>query len=520
MIDATIFQIGRKPQLFIDNWLIEQSDSVTRRWHKPERHGDGPVLKADKPWEHTPYFTYSNFNVLKDPADGLVKCWYEDMGPLTPHQRHPWKNRMLYAVSEDGFTFDKPLMDRVLIDGRRTNIFAGYVEGASPDEINPWADMGVHSAAIVIDPDPVDPGQRYRMLFTRATPDHRHGIDVAHSADGLTWRSYGMRPSFGNAGGRLSDVSTITYDPATKLYLQYTRHGRMTAAGAPTDWPGVPAGPGGCFQSYWPNRPDLMNKRRVYRTVSADFLNWTDLIAVVTPDDLIDNLDEAFYGLGQFRVGDLHFGTLGILQFVDNEMEVRLVYSRDGISWQAADKGNAFLRPRGGDHWDRHMVSIVSPPVRVGDRWHFYHGGSWAHHDYWWSGDQRLDHDEARDPTAHVHFGMGVATLRFEGLASLESHSPRLGRIVTRPLSTDGRSLWINSRSKNGAIRVAISDSNGRILPGRGFEDCAPIAADGIRNEVRWTSGTVPDSGGSADRFIKIWFEINNAELFAFGFGE
>lgn len=519
MIDATIFQVGQQPQLFVDNWLIEQSDSVTRRWHKPQRLGDQPVLRADKPWEDTPYFTYSNFNVLQDPTDGLIKCWYEDLGPMEPHQRHPWRNRMLYAVSEDGVHFEKPLMDRVLIDGQRTNIFAGYVEGAENSALNPWADVGVHSGAVVIDPDPADPTQRYRMLFTRATPEGKHHTDIAHSADGLTWQSYGVQPTFGNAGGKLSDVSTITYDPVTKLYLQYTRHGRMTSAGAPSEWPDVPSGPGGCFSSYWPNRPDLMNKRRVFRTVSSDFLNWSDLVAAVTPDDDVDNLDEAFYGLGQFRVGGVHFGTLGVLQYVNNEMEVRLVYSRDGFNWQATDRANAFLAPRGGDHWDRHMVSIVSPPVRVGDKWHFYHGGSWAHHDYWWSGTQKLDHAEARAPGDEVRFGMGVATLRFEGLVSLQNHGPRTGRIVTRPLSTDGRSLWVNSQGDGGTIRVAISDSNGRILPGRSFDDCAPITGDGLRNAVSWNGETVPDVEGTIHRYIKVWFEIDNAELFSFGFG-
>lgn len=518
MIDATMFQVGRQPQLFIDNWLIEQSDSVTRRWHKPQRVGDGPVLKADRPWEYTPYFTYSNFNVLKDPTDSLIKCWYEDLGPMAPYQRHPWQNRMLYAVSEDGVTFEKPLMDRVLIDGQRTNIFAGYVEGATPDAVNPWADIGVHSAAIVIDPEPQDPRQRYRMLFTKATPDYKHETAVAYSADGLTWQADEARPSFGHSGNRLSDVSTITYDPVTRLYQHYTRHGQMTSVGAPSDWPGVPSGWGGSFGSYYPHRPDLMNKRRVYRTLSADFRNWTDPVVVVTPDDLVDNLDEAFYGLGQFSVGRMQFGTLGVFRYVDNEMEVRLVYSRDGTSWQATDKSNAFLAPRGGDNWDRHMVSIVSPPVRVGDEWYFYHGGSWAHHDYWWTGMQKLDHPEARHPADHVRFGMGVAALRYEGVASLENNGPRLGRVVTRPLNTDGRSLWINSRGKGGAIRVAISGSNGRTLPGRGFDDCVPIAVDGIRNAVRWTSGEVPDPEGSASRYIKVWFELANAEIFAFGF--
>src|SRR4051812_6473115 len=101
MYDATVLQIGNNPQMFVDNVLIEQIDCVTRRWHKPRRLTPEPILTADRPWEDTLYFTYSNFNVLRDPTDGLIKCWYEDIGPLTPHRPHPWKNRMLYAISHN-----------------------------------------------------------------------------------------------------------------------------------------------------------------------------------------------------------------------------------------------------------------------------------------------------------------------------------------------------------------------------------------------------------------------------------
>ena len=518
MIDATIFDVGKQPQVFVDNWLLEQSDGVTRRWHKPQRIASEPVLKADQPWEATPYLTYSTYNVLQDPADGLVKCWYEDLGPMLPYQPHPWKNRMLYAVSKDGLTFDKPALGKVRVDGRPTNIFAGYVEGATPGSENLWANVGVHSPGVVIDPYSTD--ERYRMLFSRATQDGRHQIECAHSADGITWTPYEQRPRFGN-GSNLSDVSTITFDPVTRLFLQYTRHDRMNNAGPPEIWPGVPSGPGGCFQSYYPHRPDLMNKRRVFRTVSADFLNWADLTLLSTPDDECDNLDVGHYGVGQFQIGTMYFGTLGILHYVDNEMDVRLIYSRDGLNWRATDNGRSFLAPRGGACWDRHMVSIVSPPIRFGDQWYFYHGGSWSHHDFWWAGEQHLDHPEAADPASNVRFGIGVAALRFEGIASLDAVHPRRGRIVTRPITTDGKSLAINARCRNGGqIRVAMADANGTILPGRSFDDCIPFHGDEVRHLVRWTSGAVPDPSASTGRYRKLMIQLDEAEVFGFIFQE
>lgn len=520
MIDGTSFQVGLQPQVFVDNWLIEQADSVTRRWHKPARLQDQPVMLGDRPWEQTPYFTYSNYNVLRDPTDGLIKCWYEDLGPMEPYQKHPWRNRLLYAVSRDGVNFEKPLLDRVRIDGAKTNILMGYVEGAQPDELNPWADVGVHSAAVVIDPEPSDPAERYRMLFSRSLPSLKQLVECAHSADGIVWHAYPQRPTFGR-DDNLNDVSTITYDTRTKLFQQYTRHVRMTVAGVPASRVETPSGGRGSFRTYFPHRPDLMNKRRVFRTVSGDFLNWTELVPISTPDDVIDNLDEAHYGCGQFTVGGVQFGTLGVFHGTDNGMYVRLIYSRDGVTFRPTDNGRPFLAPRGEGHWDRHMVTLVSPPVRFGDEWYFYHGGAKNHHDFWYAGDQRLDHDEARDPASHMRYCLGVATLRYQGMASIDAVRPRLGRLVTRPLLTDGDSLFINARCRRGgSLKVAVIDSDGQVVPGRDYGDCLPFTGDAVRHQVRWADGArfAPVERGPIDYF-KLSFLVDDAEVFAFEFG-
>ena len=67
--DSTNLHIGTEPQLFVDNWNIESVHGITRRWYKPERYTNDPILKKDKPWEMFPYFTYSNYCVLFDPKD-------------------------------------------------------------------------------------------------------------------------------------------------------------------------------------------------------------------------------------------------------------------------------------------------------------------------------------------------------------------------------------------------------------------------------------------------------------------
>lgn len=275
-MESTWMHVGNEPQLFVDSALIECTQGLTRRWYKPQRVGDQPVIRADQPWEQTLYFTYSNYVVLHDPADGLIKCWYEDLGPLEG-LTHPWRTRLLYAESEDGTNFRKPKFDVCSIDGEKTNIVMGHIaDDAKPTALNPWANVGVHSNGIVIDPVGDDPQQRFRTIFSRATsnPDGpagvTHVIECAHSPDGIHWKSYGTPPTLGSSGSHLSDVSCIHYDHDSQMFVQNTRHGLMYTTAMPDSSPNVL----GWFAPYYPNRSDLMNKRRVYQTRSHDFLHW------------------------------------------------------------------------------------------------------------------------------------------------------------------------------------------------------------------------------------------------------
>lgn len=516
VIDSLDLVVENRDQLFVDNWLIEQADSVTRRWHRPERLGEAPAIVADQPWEHTPYFTFSNFTVIHDPQDGKFKVWYEDLGPMEPFQTHPKKARLLYAESEDGITFTKPLVG-VEVDGRKTNIVAGYVEGAVPTAQNPWADYGVHSAGIVLDPTSTE--RRFKMLFSRSSLTGEEDLATcAYSPDGVTWTEYDTRPSYGGSQRTLGDVSILDFDEDSRMFVHYTRDARMISTSIPADAPIVSPEGHGFFTTYFPHRPDLFNKRRVWRSVSADFLNWSPLIPIAAPDDTRDNLDEAHYCLRGFRVGGMYFGFLGVIHYVDNTNSVRLVYSRDGISWHDTNNARPIFEPRGDGHWDRFMISLTSAPVRVGDTWFIHHGGSAAHHDFWMSGKEHLDHAEAADPAAHVRFGMGVATMRYNGLVSLEAKAPRGGQIVTRALKFDGPRLSINARVRpGGSIRVALMDNTGAYLPGRGPDDAVPFDGDSVEHILQWKDGDQVSEPDIGKGYIKLHILIQDAEIFAFG---
>lgn len=60
-IDSTDLDVRDTAQNFIDSVLIESVQDVTRRGYSPERKGNEPVIRQDKPWENTIYFTWSNY---------------------------------------------------------------------------------------------------------------------------------------------------------------------------------------------------------------------------------------------------------------------------------------------------------------------------------------------------------------------------------------------------------------------------------------------------------------------------
>ncbi len=491
------------PVLFVDSNNLESTHSVARRWHKPVRDPE-PVIIQDQPWEEGLYFTYSNYTVRFDPADGKIKCWYEDLGKLDG-KAHPYHNSLLYAESADGIHFEKPGLDVCSVDGTPTNIVMGYAKGGPSTPANPWAEGGVHSNAVIIAPNPTDPERRFLTVFSDCRIDggtRRHVTSGACSADGLHWTAFEERPSYGSSRDSLSDVSCLWYDPDSREFVQNTRHGWMY--GSPL--PGGTARIGNrWFPPYHPNRPDLMNKRRVFQARSHDFLHWSEPLEICCPDDIYDNLDEAHYGMPQFRVGREYFGFLGIYHTVDNEMYVRLMHSRDGLNWRPTDNANPFLAPRGEGHWDAHMVSMTSEPIERDGEWLFYHGGTNAHHDWWMSGAEELDTWEAREPE-RIRFSLGLARLRQEGFASLYAGPMREGAFKTKPLCSEGKRLVINAAcGPDGYVRAAVETASHEAVGDCSMENCDVFTGDDTAHTVTWNgSADVPDGGRRSRRRVHI----------------
>lgn len=504
-------------QTFLDNVLIESSQDVTRRWHKPQRHSEEPVIKKDRPWEHSLYFTYSNHQVLRDPQDGLFKCWYEDLdGPDEARSSYHFNmfSRQLYAESEDGVNWRKPELDVYTVDGRKTNIILG-------DD-----DYGqVHSAAYVIDPNPPIPQERYRVIYFHhwdKGADRGDRVECAHSADGIHWRVYGHLPSLGRCGPRLSDVSTLYYDPDARDFVQITRHFLQGFAPSNPSNPRNPRNPS--FNS--PHEPHdfaSYSQRRLWLCRSHDFVHWSEPVVIAAADDDEDNLDESFYGMPLFKLGTLYLGTVGVLHQVDNTMDVQLMMSRDMLRWQRTAKREPFLAPRGAGHWDAYMVSMISAPIDVADELWFYHGGTHYHHDWFLAGPrEKLDHPEAKNPRGSA-FGLGLATMRKDGYAGLWANPLREGIVCTRPLQGVGKKLTINGAcAPAGFIRVEVVNRDDDVVASCSKAGCDAFTGDSVAHTMTWNGSPLiahqPDSRGRL--VCKLRFFLRGAELFSFRFDD
>ena len=515
-IDSTQLFVKDRVQTFIDNVVIESVQSATRRWHTPVRRQEEPLITRDRPWERLVYFSGSDYTVLRDPEDGLFKCWYEDYDPAPDGDWstsrgivRPGNSRQLYAESEDGLEWHKPELDLYVEDGRKTNIVLGGREYPG----------SVHALAVALDPHPPTREERYRAVFNHVMgADHNIRVESAHSPDGIHWTVYDEAPSFGIGGGRLGDVSVLFYDEDAREFVHNTRHyAQNIGIGAN---PRIPTN----FSFMRSREVDNFaadNRRRIFQCRSHDLIHWSEPILVAAPDDVADNLDESFYCMAQFRLGTVHLATVGVLRFVDNEMHVQLLVSRDGTRWGRTNKRQPFLAPKGDGHWDGHMVSLVSPPIEVGDELRFYHGGTSYHHDWWIFGRaEGMDHPEARDPMGG-RWGLGLATLRKDGYAGLYATKHREGIVATRPLATQGTRLEINAKcDPGGYVRVEVADGNDEVIGSCSVDRSDPFTGDSVEHTVTWGGDpAIPSGPDDRTSLRKVRFYLRDAELFSFRFG-
>ena len=427
------------------------------------------------PWEGrlTLYGT-----VRRDPDEGW-RMWYQGYGGLAiPSMGRaisgsPWKgfdaSNLLYtigyATSNDGIFWDRPNLGLVEYKGNRDNNLV-LTDAAYGNVIKDARDP--------------DPERLYKSLFFEArdpsgTPNMGDGVSVAFSPDGVRWTKYEGNPVI----ERSSDTHVLLgWDDLHGKYVAYAR-------------PSVHEG----------NRT-----RRIGRSVSDDFIHWTDPEDVLVPDEG-DGPGMELYGMPVFKYEGMYIGQLWMYHAPPEEPQIRfaaridvqLAASRDGIAWERVGGRKPFM-PNGppGSIDEGEIWTAREPVIMGGEIWFYYSSGAQDHSVVGRSGP------------------ICLAKLRLDDFVSVDG-GEETGVLVTKPFVCEGGNLTINASARGGLVGIAVLDESGIQYQGYSRQECAVFDGDSIRHDVTWRSKTSLDELKGETVCLK--FYLRNASLYAFSVG-
>lgn len=447
-------------QLLVDDYLVADTQKVTRTYHPFVKHADNPLVKADKPWEGNNVYVYGT--VLPNESGPGYRMWYHAL----PEKKGEDYYRLLYATSRDGLRWDKPNLGLVDYKGSKDNNI--FIRRGKRD----------HIASVIHTPWETNPAHRYLMINFDGDVPSGSGYMAAWSADGIRWTDAADKAVF-NKGG---DVGQFLYDFQRKEYVGYVKNGAKVSG---------------------------LRRRAVGRIATDDPVRWPDPKLVIAPDTLDDRwakgiLRTSFYGLSAFNYETMYLGFLWVFRATDEEegyfdgpIYCELVTSRDGVHWLREEGDRPAILDVGPKNaWDDGMVFSATQPLVVNNEVWLYYGGTDGEH-------------AAKEPW---HSGIGLATLRKDGFASLDAGSDA-GTITTKPLSGARGALHVNcAAAAGGSVRVEVLDAKGNVVPGYGRDDCKAVSGDAIDATVTWAGRKELPAASP----LRLRFVLQNASLYSF----
>ena len=544
-----VLNIGTTKHSFLDDYVVGRKKNVVVRLHRPIRSSPNPVVQADKPWETGVVgVDLAGGTVLFDQEARQFKMWYRTNQTLLEQApdgsfREAAGAAYLacYAVSSDGLRWEKPDLGLTEFGGSTHNNILPPGKGGR---------AFIRRPNLIKDYDETDPRKRYKMVYLDEV-DKGFALVTAYSADGVDWVMDADPPKIFRRPVIPNGV-LFGWDPRLKEYVLYHR----TAAMAHADVDGRQV------------RSDL---RRLVRSSSPGFSVWGQTrtaLALGRSDPA--NLDIGHLGIlsAVLYTDDLYVGFVdtctvhgvedvpaelwdSVYKMDHAEHRQELVISRDGKKWTRVSPHWEFFRPGSLGAWDSNHV-IPSKPIVLNDKiWIYYSAHSLSCKSYL---PHNPDQTKIQASAGESVFGyaIGLATMRLDGFASMESYSEG-GWVETKPLIFAGNRLVVNVRAPrqpfrppgsqeyvfhgdrmvirkgnlseaetqtqdvfHGGFRVEIQDAHGKPLSGFSLEDCDLFSGDELRHVVSWKEKT--DLAALAGEPVRLKFHLQNAALYSFQF--
>jgi len=448
------------PGLFIDDYLIEESEGLVRGTHQPEKLPE-PILGKAEPWHQQPLFFQK---VVRDPSTGHFRMWY--------NIKNPGGEPAVcfgYAESDDGICWHRPNLGLVSVAGSGDN-----------NLIDAPRCFGL----FLVDGGPgcADPGQRYKMAY------YGPGLGVAFSSDGRRFAECPENPVIPvavddtpayQAGYEnvIGDIVDGCWDPLRRQYLLACK---IEKGG----YPGQPH----YHADGW--------RRTVGMSVSQDFIHWRRPWSIVLPDPA--NGLEEFYGFQPMVRGDLYLGFLRVLR---DDLPADAGGPAMGIGW------TELISSRDGENWCRHQEPFIDRERRP---------GAWDHAMAWVGdcvtvGDEEFvyycGYSEGHKIGNRIN---GLARLRKNGFVSRDA-GPEGGWLRTPLLILGTSSLTVNAGIE-GELRVRVLDDDKVPIQGLDWPDGAPLHGDSVAHPVRLSDRR----DALVDRPVHLEFSLRDARLYGF----
>ena len=459
--EDTVLNIGSRLELFVDSFLIDRMDNMQLVLHAPE--DAGPVLFFDKPWEG-PFCGYAT--VIRD--DDVYRLYYRGR-PEAGKDGSP-DETTCYAESADGIHWEKPELGLHRVSGSaRNNII---LADAAPvtHNFSPFLDTRTG----------VEPEYRYKALGGTKSS----GLIAWVSQDGIQWSPLQEEPVFSE--GYFDSQNVSFWSEEEQLYL--------------------------CYFRTWKKVGD-QNYRTISRTVSKDFLNWSDPVEMDfggTPvEHLYTNQTSPYFRAPHIYIAiAARFmpGRQVLTEDQASQLDVNPSYFKD-----CSDA--VLMSSRGGNSYDRtFMDGFIRPGIGL-QNW--VSRSNYPALNVVRTGPAEMSvyvNQDYAQPTSHMH----RYRLRLDGFVSLKATYSE-GEMLTKPLLFTGDTLLLNfSSSAAGYIKVEILDAEGKNINGFELEKANELIGNEIEKAVSWREN--PDLGKWAGKPVRLRFVIKDADLFCLKF--
>jgi len=518
-------KLENNTQLLLDDYFLDDIWMLRRAPELPVKSFCNPVISSDPP------YSPGNATVIYDKEEKIFKCWYIIFDSELYYSGQPGAYKTCYEVSADGIEWERPKLSILEYKGSKENNL-------------------VFNGSGIIYKDQYDSclDKRYKMLYN----GHRMGLCAAFSPDGINWNKYGGKDTE-LIRGYNDTTNGSFYDPRIKKYVRYGRPYAIAAEkegkvlGIKPNWSHeiefkkweVFAKPpqNEVFPDYddfvdYRETEDYIHRylhqipyvygktlrlfkggnsgcnRRIIRSESEDYINWSLPELVIAPDEL----DPAkLYGMSVTIYEGMYIGLLQLYNSwgerripgsinEDETIDIQLTFSRDGKKWERLANRPVFI-PRGyiGGHEGGMIFGTGIPLIEYGDELRFYYTAN----------------PECHNAICESHSSLNVARLPAGRLVS-RAAGDEMGALITKPFLLEHDRVCLNIDSRKGIARVEITDIEGKPLGGFTAEESSMISENNMKAFVAWNGK--PDVGALKGQIVRLRIYMQKSKLYSLQF--